>query len=156
MMCQGLDTEGTKEDGETLTVPQAEDRLEERVSTDPYPGPLPKGWSLPTVLTPLERGQGQQWEMTAGGESTKVQFTTGGKAISSNRHPESQWFEAETRAGFKLRYTYSTNCSMKSMCSFSPGGYFSGSSEVPGCCCVPTHRRLFTFFPSLIDERLFF
>lgn len=59
-MCQGLDTEGTEEDGETVTVPQAEDRLEERVSTDPYPRPLPKGWSLPTVLTPLERGQGQQ------------------------------------------------------------------------------------------------
>lgn len=60
MVCQGLNPEGTEEDGETPMVPQAGGRRWKRVSTDTYLGPLPQGLSLPTAPTPLERGQGQK------------------------------------------------------------------------------------------------
>ena len=117
-------------------------------SAVPYLGPLPAGWSLLTAPTPLKRSQGQKWEMTAGGESTKVQLTTGGKAVSSNHCPGSQaesgFNQSGARSELQLQPAYGTNCSVEPMCSFSPTACFSGSSEVPGSCCVPAHGHVFT------------
>ena len=126
----------------------ARDRRGMAGSAIPYLGPLPAGWSLLTAPTPPKRSQGQKWEMTAGGESTKVQLTTGGKAVSSNHCPgsraESGFNQSGARSELQLQPAYGTNCSAEPMCSFSPTGCFSGSSEVPGSCCVPAQGRVFT------------
>lgn len=120
------------------------------------PGPVPQGRSLPTAPSPLERGQGQKWEMTAGGEGTKVQLTTGDKAVSSNRRPGSP-------ADLRLNVEQCSS-SMIPTARIARGSPCVPSHPVDICLAVQQFQALAVSphigaclhsFPRLTDERLF-
>ena len=157
MVCRGL-SKGGDQRGWRNTDPAPNQRRagDERVSTGIHPGPLPESWSLPTVPAPLKRGQGQKWEMT-GGKSTKVQLTTGGKAVSSNRRSGSQ-------ADLRLTLDQYSN-SIKPTAVIAQWGPCVPSHPVDASLAVqkfqaaavsPHIGACLHSFPSLTEERLFF